>query len=277
MSPGELLRRFVLDFLVEEALKQDPTIGQDSRRALAASFSVEPLVDLGNIRKYRVISTQMPSNRRVYLFMFQRASGDRAFSSTELCFRRCLTVLRDQDPGVHQRDRDVLIRESLRRHRSVDKMGLLLTEALIPKPDVSFMDPGSLSDIPKSLLELGVMEVYPEGTLNRLQLPRASRRRLTPSSLRRPSSAEAKQRPEPAHTPPELQTVSVHDWIRRAFIDTFGRPPIHISVSAPNGPVFTIRVLELTESHEKWAAEVTRHLRVREGSMSLEVRMLEVR
>jgi hypothetical protein len=53
--------------------------------------------------------------------------------------------------------------------------------------------------------------------------------------------------------------------------------PVHVSTASHNGPVIAIRVLEITEDHDRWAVEVTRHLRVREGSLDLEVQLLEVK
>lgn len=277
-NPGDLIRRFVLDFLVEEALRTDPSLGGDGRAALSTSFSIEPLVDLGNIRKYRIISTEFSSNRRVYLFMFQRVSTDRAFSTTELCFRRCLTVLRDQDSGVHRRDRDVLIREVLKRHRSVENMGLLLTDVVVPRPDIPLVEQGPyMLDIPRSLIDLGVLEVYPQGSLAYVNLPPIDQRRMTPARSRQKSESSVPIKPQEERPKVDLSDITVQEWLTRAFSDTFGHPPIHISLSSSDGPIFTIRVAELTEAHQRWALEVTRHLRIREGSIKLEVQLLMVK
>jgi hypothetical protein len=286
-NPGELLRRFVLDFLVEEALKEDPMVNGDSRRAMGASFSVEPMVDLGNIRKYRVISTRAGSNRRVYLFLFRRASQDRAFRTTELCFRRCVTLLRGNDASLNENEHDILMREELRRQRSSEDVGLILTEVVANPLDVAAVSPGRFSEIPKCLVDLGLLELYPKGTMDRLHsggggvqsgqsVGGAGHRDLEQTKEPQPAaSAGDETGEEPKVSQP--RPVSVHDWLKRAYLDTFGMEPVHVSTASHNGPVIAIRVLEITEDHDRWAVEVTRHLRVREGSLDLEVQLLEVK
>jgi hypothetical protein len=394
VSPGDLLRRFVLDFLVEEALKNDPSVDGKRRQALGASFSVEPLVDLGNIRKYRVINTTQPSNRRVYLFLFGRASTDRAFHSTELCFRRCVTILRDRDPGAREQDHEIMIREELRRRRAADGVGLLLTEVVTPPPEMPPLSPARLSEVPRSLVELGILEIYPPEVGSTEQATRTPTLRKHPrvegggvgkdrvggkgvgggrrppgnktdshgtdptKTMRQAAGAGAPSAGAPPAGAPSAgapsggaqatgaqaavssgqaeaaggqaaggqaetaggqaetaggqaaggqaaggqaeaaggqaetaggqaaggqaeaaggQAVSVHDWLRRAYRDSFGTDPVHVATASPNGPIITIRVVGLDEAHDSWAAEVTRHLRVREGSLNLEVRLLDVK
>ncbi len=260
-SPGKILRRFVLDFLVEQALRRDPTVDGARRRMLAASFSIEPLEDLGFARKYRVVAAEQNENRRVYLFLFRRPCPDRAFRTTELCFRRTIAVLRNGDAGLPAHRRDLLVPERLLRHRVIQDVGLAITETVSDPPAATRILSGSLvADVPKSLLTLGIIEVYPKGSL-------AGTRRESPTR-------KTKKRLPAADRPPG--TISVEDWLRRAYQDTFGSPPVHISLADPTGPVYVVRVLGVTPKHEEWALEVTRHLRVREGAIKLEVRLLDV-
>jgi hypothetical protein len=289
-SPGELLRRFVLDFLVEEALEENPMVDGDGRRALGASFSVEPMVDLGNIRKYRIISTRTASNRRVYLFLFRRPSSDRAFRTTELCFRRCVMMMRSREPGAVEKGKDVIVREELRRQKSLEDVGLLLTEVVGSPPDAPPSAPSRFSEIPKSLVDLGVLEIYPEGTLAQGAAAQGARDEPAEGSFRLAPKRDAAKGVEsvggrsgglegqPAEPlPTSTPQVSVQDWLRQAYRDTFGEEPVHVATASRKGPVFAVRVLEISEKHDQWVVEVTRHLRIREGSLDLEVRLLEVK
>lgn len=283
-SPGEMLRRFVLDFLVEEALRDDPSVDGDRRKALGASFSVELLADLGYARKYRVISASTPSNRRVYVFLLNRAINDRAFSSTDLLFRRCLKVLRDGKPGSIRKDHDLLIRESLRKQKVWEGMGFILSEVADPPPKSPPVPLGRFSDVPRSLVDLGILEVYPKGTV----VGDESQEGHGGLASRLASNGQAELSPlTPKADPPKapsfqkeagsIDEVTVHDWLKRAYEDTFGSPPIHVTTSSPKEPVITLRVREISEKHESWAVEVTRHLRIREGSLNLSVQLFEVK
>lgn len=288
-SPGEMLRRFVLDFLVEEALRDDPSVDGDRRKALGASFSVEPVADLGYARKYRVISTSTQSNRRVYVFLLNRAINDRAFSSTELLFKRCLKVLRDGKPGSIRAEHDLLIREAFRKQRLWEEMGFILSEVVEASPKVPSVPLGRFSEVPRSLVDLGVIEVYPKGTLSEneaqggdggvaAQLAKNGQAEMKPLPPEG-ASPEGASPPAPSFQgePGSSGAVTVHDWLKRAYEDTFGSPPIHVTTSSPKEPVITLRVRELSEEHESWAVEVTRHLRIREGSLDLSVQLLEVK
>ena len=264
-TPGDLLRRFVLDFMVEQALKRHADIDGRSRSALAASFSIEPLTNLGNVRKYRVIASESGENRRVYQFLFDRPCRDRAFRTTELCYRRCVTVLRDGDLGVASRGRDILVPERLLRHKAYDDVGFVLTEVgELPKVPAAQLEGARVADIPKVMMTLGIVEVYEAGTVSyEKQGPAPVVRRTMPGHGRR--------------TAPVGAAVSVPQWLERAYADTFGHPPVHVAKVSDEGPVFVVRVVEITDAHESWAIEVTRHLRIREGKLKLEVRLLDVR
>lgn len=279
-SPGDLLRRFVLDFLVEEALRHDPTVDGDKRKALGASFSVEPMADLGYARKYRVISPNTPSNIRVYVFMFSREINDKAFRSTEQLYRRSLTVLREQDPGAVRTENDIVIRETLKRHRIWEDIGLIISELSRTDTAVPPVPLDRFSDVPRSLVELGILEIHvkgsaqkpaekiPEGRMAKL----VNQARINP--LKQGVSGEISVSDTSTNSNGE---ITVHDWIKRAYEDTFGEIPIHISTNTNQGPVITLRVMEISEKHETWAVEVTRHLRIREGSLDLTVQLLEVK
>ncbi len=265
-TPSDLLRRFVLDFMVEQALKRNVEVDGRSRNALAASFSIEPLVNVGNVRKYRVIASESGENRRVYQFLFERACHDRAFRTTELCYRRCVTVLRDGDLGVAPRERDILVPEHLVRHRAYDKVGFILTEVGdVQVEQIPQLEGARVADIPKVMRTLGIVEVYPAGTVQQSQGGRSS------SALRRTVQGHRTRRGIPTGN------VSVSDWIKRAYTDTFGQPPVHVSKVSEEGPLYVVRVLAITDRHEAWVLEVTRHLRIREGKLRLEVRLLDVR
>ncbi|MCD6499137.1 MAG: hypothetical protein J7M25_12675 [Deltaproteobacteria bacterium] len=267
-SPADMLRRFVLDFLVEQALKKDPFVDGRSRKALAASFSIEPLVDLGNARKYRIINTETAANRRVYLFFLGRPSTDHDFPTTEICFKRAVAVLRDGLTADSSNHRDLLVRERIRRQRSHEQVGLILTEVMTPHPKQAPLDVSEVTEIPRSLLALGIVEAYPAGSFSAEDTPETGRLVRTPMW--------APDRQDMAHQDFAPQ-VSVHDWLQRAYKDTFGEPPIHVSTSSEQGPVYTVRVKEITPKHEQWVIEVTRHLRVREGALKLQVQLLDVR
>ena len=264
-TPGDLLRRFVLDFMVEQALKRHADIDGRSRSTLAASFSIEPLVNVGSVRKYRVIASESGENRRVYQFLFDRPCHDRAFRTTELCYRRCVTVLRDGDLGVASRGRDILVPERLLRHKAYDEVGFLLTEVgEHHKAPVAQLEGARVADIPKVMMTLGIVEVYPAGTVSYAeQAPVPPVRRTLPGHGRRKALI--------------VGAVTVPQWLERAYADTFGHPPVHVAKVSEDGPVFVVRVVEITDAHENWAVEVTRHLRIREGKLNLEVRLLDVR
>ncbi len=260
-----MLRRFVLDFMVEQALKRNQDLDGRSRHSLAASFSIEPLVNVGNVRKYRVIASESGENRRVYQFLFDRPCRDRAFRTTELCYRRCVTVLRDGELGVAPRDRDILVPERLLRHQAHEDMGFILSEELdIQKEPVAQLEGSRVADIPKVMRTLGIVEAYPSGTVG---LGGEKRRPVLHKTMTGHRALDA----APA------AVVSVPDWIRRAYTDTFGQSPVHVAKVSDEGPVFVVRVVSITDAHEKWALEVTRHLRIREGRLTLEVRLLDVR
>lgn len=271
-NPGDLLRRFVLDFLVEEALRVDPTIDGNKRRAMGASFSVEPMVDLGYARKHRVISPNTPSNRRVYIFLLDRPIDDKAFSSTRQLYKRSLSILKNGNPGAIRTEHKILIRETIKRQRTWDNMGFLISEVIKTSPDVPTVPLDRFSDIPRSLVNLGILEVYLQESLAGLKPVQAIASTVWDSG--QPRIEE--ETPE-THGESAQEDVSVHDWIKRAYEDTFGNPPIHVSTSSKKGPVITIRVKEISPKHETWAIEVTRHLRIREGALELSLQMLEVK
>ena len=261
-SPGKVLRRFVLDFLVEEALRRDPTVDGASRQMLAASFSVEPIADLGNARKYRIVTADAGKNRRAYIFLFRRPCADRAFRTTELLYRRCVAVLRDGDLGVPAHRRIIVVRERLLRHRVREEFGLILSELTDHPLQATRIETGPLvADIPKSLLALGIVEVYPR----------------SPSGTRHDLSARSRDAQSRDAGGGDSDVIPVEVWLQRAYTDAFGRPPMHIYLADPDVPVYVVRVLEIDSQHEDWVLEVTRHLRVREGSIRLEVRLLDSR
>jgi len=269
-NPADMLRRFVLDFLVEQALKKDPFVDGRSRKALAASFSIEPLVDLGNVRKYRIINTETAANRRVYLFFLSRPSTDHMLPTTGACFKRAVAILRDGITAASSDHRDLLVRERIRRQRANEQVGLVLTEVMTLRPRQSPLDVSKISELPRSLVTLGIVEAYPTGTIQNEEGTETDRLIRTPMWAPKPQQSTSNQ----AHENP---VVSVHNWLQRAYEDTFGEPPVHVSTSSEQGPVYTVRVKEITPKHEQWVIEVTRHLRVREEALKLQVQLLDVR
>ncbi len=267
-NPGDLLRRFVLDFLVEESLRIDPTIDGAKRRAMGASFSVELIVDLGYARKYRVISPNTPSNRRVYIFLMDRIIGDKAFSSTAQLYKRSLSILKSGNPGAIRTEHKILIRETIKRQRKMENMGFLISEVIHPAPEVPTVPLDRFSDIPRSLVDLGILEVYLKESID-AQDPVQTFPETGPGVIQTGT--------EKNETKTSGETVSVHDWIKRAYEDTFGSPPIHVSTSSKTEPIITIRIEEISPKHETWAVEVTRHLRIREGALQLSLQLLEVK